>query len=303
MRHLRFRRESGVTFPYTFVDSTGRSVTLDAPPENVAVLFSSYAEIWQLAGGDVAITVGDSVERGFASEDAILVDSGAGLKIDAERLLAAQPDFIIATADLSAQSEICAQFSDLGIPCAAFSEEHFDDYLAMLRLFTDITGNQDAYVRYGEEVAARVQKQLDEAKALAQQAGSAPSVLLIRAGSGDSSTKAKTAADHFVGVMLEELGAVNIADAAGSLSERLSLESILVNQPDLILIIPQGDEEAAIAYMESVFAQSGWCDLTAVQNGRYTFLPKEFFHYKPNARWDEAYARLIALLYPESVHD
>ena len=32
-------QESGVTFPYTFVDSTGRSVTLDAPPENVAVLF------------------------------------------------------------------------------------------------------------------------------------------------------------------------------------------------------------------------------------------------------------------------
>ena len=97
------------------------------------------------------------------------------------------------------------------------------------------------------------------------------SVLFIRAGSGYSATKAKTAKDHFVGGMLEELGAVNIADEAGALSEGLALESILLNQPDVILIVPQGNEEAARAYMDSLLEESGWRDLEAVKNGRCTY--------------------------------
>ena len=41
---------------YTFTDDTGYAVVLEQKPQKVAVLFSSYAEIWQLAGGDVAVT-------------------------------------------------------------------------------------------------------------------------------------------------------------------------------------------------------------------------------------------------------
>ena len=89
-------------------------------PQRPAVLFSSYAELWQLAGGDVAVTVGDSVKRGFVNAGTPLVDDGAGLKIDAEQLIAQQPDFVIASADMGVQAELCGQLSGYGIPCAAF---------------------------------------------------------------------------------------------------------------------------------------------------------------------------------------
>ena len=42
---------------YTFTDSSGTEITLTRKPETVAVLFSSYAEIWTLAGGTVSVTV------------------------------------------------------------------------------------------------------------------------------------------------------------------------------------------------------------------------------------------------------
>ena len=286
-------------FPYTFTDSTGSEVTLESRPERVAVLFSSFAEMWGLAGGTTEITVGDSVERGFAGEDAVLVNDGAGMKIDTELLAASKPDFVIASADMSAQTKACEYMRKAGIPCAVFKEETVDDYLKILKIFTDITGNPEAYETYGTQLKNRVDEAIAEAGELAGQAENPVSVLFIRAGSGDSSTKAKTAKDHFVGIMLEELGAVNIADEAGALSERLSLEHILVKQPDVILVVPQGDEAAAKAYMDSVFEQSGWRDLDAVKNGRFAYLPKELFHYKPNARWDEAYRYLTGLLYPQ----
>ena len=80
---------------YTFTDDTGTAVTVPEKPEKVAVLLSSLADLWITAGGEVDITVGESVERGFARENVILVDAGAGKTIDLEGLIAAKPDFVL----------------------------------------------------------------------------------------------------------------------------------------------------------------------------------------------------------------
>ncbi len=45
---LPVSESGGTTFPYTFTDSAGRAVTLQAAPERVAVLFSSYADNQEL---------------------------------------------------------------------------------------------------------------------------------------------------------------------------------------------------------------------------------------------------------------
>ena len=296
-------QEAPVSFPYTFTDSTGQTITLEQRPTNVAVLFSSYADIWVTSGGNVNITVGDSIDRGFCPEGTLLVDSGAGLKIDTELLVSYEPDFVIGSADMAAQYEACQQLTGMGIPCAAFTVETFDDYLQMLKICTDITGNSQAYETAGLAVQEEITSLLADLDAYLQSETTEPTnVLFIRAGSSDSSTKAKTAKDHFVGVMLDELGTVNIADAAGDLSEGLSLESIVLNQPDVILIVTQGSEDAAISYVEDLFGKSGWRDLQAVAQDRYYFLPKDLFHYKPNARWAESYAYLMDLIYPGFQH-
>ena len=283
---------------YRFTDSTGREVTLAAQPQTVAVLFSSYAEIWTIAGGTVDVTVGESVERGFAAETAVLVDAGAGKTIDREALLAAQPDLVIGSADIPAQVEACDLMADAGIPAALFRVDTFEEYLAMLKICTDITGDEAAYAQYGtavrqeiEDILARVQGQ--EAK----------QILFIRAGSQYSSTKAKRAPDNFVCIMLQELGAHNIADDAQVLLDGLSLEEILLRNPDYIFLTTMGSEEAAQAYITDLFAQEGWRSLEAVAQGNYSFLPKELFHFKPNHRWAEAYRCLAGILYPELMTD
>lgn len=281
---------------YSFTDSTGAVVTLPEKPRKVAVLFSSYAEIWTLAGGAVAVTVGESVERGFVSENVVLVDAGAGKTIDHELLLAAQPDLVIGSADISAQVEACKLLSRSGIPCALFRVDTFDDYLSMLKICTDITGEKDAYETYGtaaQEKIAAIKEAVD------QQAAEPKNILFIRAGSQYSSTKAKRSPDNFVCIMLDELGCHNIADNAEVLLDGLSLEEILLQDPDYIFLSTMGNEDAAVAYVEDLFSQEGWRDLTAVKSGNYTFLSKELFHFKPNARWAEAYAVLAELLYPE----
>lgn len=271
-------------------DALGSSVTLPYRPQRVAVLFSSLADIWVTAGGSVSVTVYESVERGFADTNALLVDGGAGKSIDTEALIAANPDLVIGSADIAAQVDAVTLCHDAGIPAILLRVESFSDYLAALQLCTTLTGEADRYATYGSALASEIEKKIKAFEA------NGCEVLFIRAGSAARYTKAKTAEDHFAAAMLAELGTVNIADSAPVLLDGLSFEEILIRDPDHIFVSTMGEENAAIAYMESLLALPEWQALSAVQNGNVHYLPKSLFQYKPNARWGEAYDYLIDCL-------
>lgn len=290
--------EPQTAYPYTFTDSTGAEVTLSAQPKTAAILFSSYAEIWQLAGGEVSVTVGESVERGFADDSAILVDPSAGHgDLDLETLTAAQPDLVIGTADYEGQVAAVEFCREAGIPAASFQVETFRDYLEVLKIFCDLTGKQENYETYGTAVEAEIETILSRTEEYLAQGGERQRILFVRAGSSLRSTKAKTADDNFVCVMLEELGAENIADS-GLLGD-LSVEVILTENPDYLFITTMGDEAAAMDSMNALLQTEGWAQLDCVTEGNYQYLPKDLFHFKPNGRWAEAYRYLTEILYPE----
>lgn len=282
---------------YEFTDDSGAEIVLAKQPQRTAVLFSSFADVWVRAGGETAITVGESVERGFTGEDALLVDRGAGKTIDSELLVSYEPDFVICSADIPAQAELAELLNGAEIPCAQFHVESFEEYLSMLRICTDITGDKDAYRIYGTEVGERIEQiKAAAAKAEGTEISEQPQILFIRAGSGYSATKAKTADNNFVCTMLKELGTYNIAENAPVLLDGLSFEEILMADPEFIFISTMGDEEAARRYMDQVMQEENWQQLDAVKNGRFFYLPKELFQFKPNARWDEAYQYLAEKL-------
>ena len=279
---------------YRFVDSTGSEVTVRKDPQTVAVLLSSLADVWVTAGGTVDITVGEAVERGFADAAAVLVDSGAGKTINVERLVASKPDLVIYSPEIAGQAECAALLKELGIPVAGFRVDTVEEYLSMLKICTDLTGTPALY----EEKGAAVKARIDTIVARAAEKP-ARKILFVRAGSSAKYTKAKTAENHFVCVMLDKLGTENIADKAPVLLEGLSMEEILRSDPDAVFFTTMGVEEGAVAYMESLLEDPVWSCLAAVQAGRVYHLPKDLFQYKPNARWDEAYEYLFTLLYGE----
>jgi len=278
---------------YTFTDDTGAEVTVPEKPEKVAVLLSSLADLWITAGGTVDITVGETVERGFADASVILVDEGAGKTINLEALVGAEPDFVLYSSDLAGQLECADTLRAAGIPAAGFAVETFEDYLNLLKICTEILGTPERYEQYGVALKAEIDTMIAAAQAQKDQ----PDLLFVRAGSSAKVTKAKTAENHFVCAMLKNLGTFNIAEKAPILLDGLSTEEILLSDPDCILFTTMGDESAGAAYMDSLVSDPVWQTLTAVRTGNVHQLPKELFQYKPNARWGEAYAYLIELMY------
>lgn len=261
--------------------------------DGVACLNSSIADLWTLAGGDVSITVQDSIDRGFCDEDAILVDGASGRGINLEILVASQPQLVLASADTPSHVRVKALMDDLGIPALLIRQDSFDDFLSVFRILTRITGREDLWQEHGPGQKEVVDETIRECQAI----GERPRVLFVRAGSAFASVRAKRAEDHFAAAIIEDLGGVNVADEAEALTESISLESVLAMQPDRIIIVAQGDEEASRRYISSLFSRPGWSSVKAVMDGQVRFVSKELFNYKPNGRWSEAYRVMAEALY------
>lgn len=276
---------------FTFTDDLGRTVTVDSP-QRVAALLGSFAQIWQLAGGQIIATADDAWDdlKLDLSDDA--VNLGNTKELSLELLLASQPDFILASANTRQNLEWKDTLEATGIPVAYFDIADFEDYLRLLKLCTEITGRSDLYEVHG----LTVQEQIDAVLAKSERRGTAPTVLSMRASA--SMVTVKNSEDNVLGEMLRSLGCVNIADSDASLLENLSIERILQADPDYIFIVQRGDNtEGMKAYVESMMAENpAWQQLTAVKEGRLYFLDKNLYNLKPNHRWGEAYEKLEEIL-------
>ena len=159
----------------SFTDSLGQEFTLPRP-RRVVALIGSFADIWLLAGGEdsLAATANDAWESYGLELGEGVSSIGSGMKPSAELVLAARPDFILASSISSSNLELQETFRQSGIPAAYFDVASFDDYLELLELCARLTGCPERYELYGAQVKARADA------ALARQDGSAPTVLAIQ---------------------------------------------------------------------------------------------------------------------------
>lgn len=279
---------------YTFTDALGSTVTVDRP-QRVVSFYGSFAEMWMLAGGELAGTTDDAItERKLPlGEDVAIIGSTRNPNL--EMALGLDADFAILSADTTDHVQAAETLRAAGVTCAFFRVDTLEDYLAAMEVCTSITGRADLYEqnalavqRQAQEVIQRVRPLLEEEPVTA---------LLIRAYSTGAKAKGM---DNLAGVMLHQLGVKNLVDQHPSLLEELSMEEIIAADPDYIFVTIMGSsqQKALDALAEGIQKNPAWSSLSAVQNGRYVILPGDLFHYKPNARWGESYAYLADILCP-----
>ena len=276
---------------FTFTDDLGRTVTVN-DPQRVTALLGSFAQVWQLAGGEICATADDAWDDLHLEFSEDTVNLGNTKELSLELLLASQPDFILASANTRQNLEWKDTLEAAGIPVAYFDIADFDDYLRLLNLCTDITGRKDLYEEHGLAVQARIDAVLEKSA----QRETHPTVLCMR--SSASMVTVKNSEDNVLGEMLHTLGCVNIADSDASLLENLSMERILEVDPDFIFIVQRGDDaEGMKAYIQNMMAENPvWQQLTAVKEGRLFFMDKTLYNLKPNHRWGQAYEQLEEIL-------
>ena len=277
-----------------FEDALGRQIILEKRPERTISFFGSFAENWLAAGGVLIGTTEDTV-----SERGILLDKntsiiGTNKKPNLELTVSLSPDFLILSAELDAHLALQDVLDTLSIPYAYFSVNTWQEYMAMMDLFATINDHVADGSDHREMVEIPILAEIERAKnnPLYQK----QTCLLLRAYS--TGVKAK-GSDNLAGEILRDMGLINLADREGTSLENLSLEGILMMDPDYIFVTTMGsDPKKAMAALEDeFFSNPAWQALSAVQNDRVIDLDRDLFHLKPNARWAESYQFIGDVLY------
>lgn len=260
--------------------------------KRVVALYGSFAEAWELAGGTLVGVTEDAIEERNMDlgEDVAMV--GSVKEPNLEEIIALSPSLVILSGDIATQVDLEPALQQAGIPYAYFRVDTIEDYVEMMYTFCYLNRREDLYEQNAEAVYDKVR----EIKSLVASQPS-PTGLLIRAYSTGAKAKG---ADNQTGVIMEDLGVDNIVTRHDSLLEDLSIEEIITEDPDFIFITTMGDEQTALDTLENgIMANPAWAGLTAVQQDQCYVLPKDLFHYKPNARWAESYAYMAKILYPD----
>ena len=277
----------------TFTDALGRTVAVENP-QRVAALLGSFADVWMLSGGTLCAAADDAWED-FGLESDSAVNIGGAHSPSLELLLAADPDFVIASSSTTSNVEMLDTLEAAGITVAYFDVDNFGDYLRMLDICTDITGRKDLLEQNGLQLQTQIET-VKEQYAKADIPLEQRKVLLIRAAA--SVIKAKGSTGTILGEMLADMGCVNIADSETALLENLSVEAVIREQPYHIFVVTMGSNtEGAKAALEDMFRENrAWSTLEAVEAGRMHFMEKKLFNLKPNGLWAEAYQILYETL-------
>ena len=278
-------------------DADGNQVRLTKRPKRVIVNYTSLVGIWYRAGG-TAVGMPDTVSQDEIPDAARgIATTGKSTEPNAERILSLSPDLVLLASTSEKQRAMSELLRENSIPFILLRYETYADYIDLLDLFLRLNGRDMS----SDPSALSMVRQIND---LAARSRGFPSPRFLSLFASVREVQAETSHAH-TAFIASALGGLNIVkDPAGGTTRsrvRLSMERIAMEDPDIILVTTMGEPGAVQDKMKAdLMSSDAWRGLRAVKSGRVYFLPNEYFLYKPNERFPEAFRILAEILHPEA---
>ena len=274
--------------PIQLTDGLGRSVTLASPAQKIVSLAPSATEILFAVGADDQVIGRDSFSN-YPEEATDLQDVGGSMgNYSVETIASLNPDLVLAT-EINTPEQVKA-LEDLGITVYYLKNPvQLDGLYPMLEAVGTLTGHSNEATALVDSLKARVQAVVDiVAKAKAQP-------LVFYELDGSEPAKPWTAGPStFMELLIQTAGGVNVGSSMQDAWAQISLEELLVQDPDFILL---GDAAYGMT-PEQVAARAGWEGLQAVQQNQI-FVFNDDLASRPGPRLVDALEELARLIHPE----
>lgn len=280
--------DASVTALLTLTDGLGRMVSLPAPARRVVSLAPSNTEILFAVGAGSQV-VGRDMFSDYPAEATALPDVGGSMgEYNLEAIVALQPDLVLAGG--INPPELVAALEELGLMVYFLPNPlTLEEMYLNLETVGALTGHAAEAADLVESLRARVAA-VDEKIA----AVSSRPTVYYELDATDPSRPYTAGAGTFVDVLIARAGGINIAGDIETPWVQLDIETLLVSNPDLILLGDAAWGESA----ETVAARPGWGALSAVQNGAiYPF--DDNLVSRPGPRLVDGLEALARLLHPE----
>ena len=278
--------EVATSAPITLSDGLGRTVTLNGPAQRIVSLAPSNTEILFAVGAGTQVAGRDEASD-YPDEALSLPTVGGWSGFSTESIVALQPDLVLAGGINT--PELVASLESLGLrvyflPNPATIEEMY----ANLETMGLLTGHEAETAALVEALKVRVAAVDEKIAAVTER----PSVYYEL--DATDPTKPYTAGPgSFVDLLIQRAGGANVGAQLQGQWVQISLEELLILDPDMILL---GDSLYGET-PEKVAARPGWEVLSAVQDGRiYPF--DDTLVSRPGPRLVDALEAMARFLHP-----
>lgn len=241
----------------SLVDGLGREVTLESPAANIVSLSPSNTELLFAVGAGDQV-VGRDTFSDYPAEATNLTDVGGGYaEYNLELVLELEPDLVLA-AEINTV-ELVQSIEDLGIPVFYISNPlTFDDLYRNIENVGILTGHTDT----AQIVIAEIQERVDAVVSAIAETDTTP-LVFYELDATDPTKPYTPGPSSYYSTLISMAGGKNIGDALTSSWAQISLEELVIQDPDIILL---GDSLWGVT-PESVSEREGWNGLSAVQEG------------------------------------
>jgi len=237
------------------IDGIGRVVTLTKIPERIIVLTPGYAEtLYAIGCGDRIVAVDNATaKRGYPPQVHNKTTIGRASSPSLERIIALDSDLIIAYP--YSRGALLSLESKIPIYYVAY-EKSFKDVMYGIRVMGLLTNHTSEAKSVVSTMQLKIKRITDLTKGLSKT--KRPLVYYET-----SSVAGRCAGPNTFGNdLIYKAGGINIAADEPVSYPRLSSESIIEKNPDVILIVWYGQS------VKDVKARSGWGSINAVRNNR-----------------------------------
>jgi len=277
-----------VSTEISLVDGLGREIILESPATSIVSLAPSNTELLYAVGAGDQVVARDSFSD-YPAEVVDLPDIGGGFsEYNLEEIVNLDPDLVLA-AEINT-AELVQSIEDLGINVFYISNPlTFDDLYANIENVGKLTGNSET----AETVIADAQARVEAVVSAVAETDTVPTIYYEL--DATDPTKPYTAGpDTYYSTLINMAGGANIGDALSSSWAQISLEELVIQDPDIILL---GDALYGIT-AESVGEREGWDTLTAVKDGNVLPFDDNLLA-RSGPRLVEGLEALAQILHPE----
>jgi iron complex transport system substrate-binding protein len=279
--------EAVTTYPLIVTDDAGREVTVAADPERIVSLAPSNTEIACALGSCdqlVGVTDFDDYPPEVAGVEKVVVFA----QVDVEKVVAAEPDLVLAAGNELTPTAVIDQLTELGVTVLVLYPESLDEVYANVEMVGQALDEQVAASELVDGMRARVEA-VEDAVAGAERPRTFYEVSIFEGSiytAGDGS---------FIASLIETAGGEPITGDA--LSTSIALEDLVAADPALILL---GDAAYdATVTPESVAARPGWGEMTAVRDGRILPMLEDVVVTRPGPRIVDGLEALARAIHPD----
>lgn len=269
-------------------DGLDRTITLEGPAQRIVSLAPSNTEILFAIGAGEQI-VGRDDFSDYPAEALELTSIGdTYASSNSESIIALEPDLVLA-AEIT-PLEYISEMEALGITVFWLANpldmEGLYSNLSTVGLLTGRQAEADALI---EELEARVEA-VDSALGDVEQESS----VFYELDASDPAAPWTAGSGTFIDQLIVRAGGVNVGAVLGGAYGQLSIEELIVQDPQIILL---GDAAYGVT-PETVAARAGWGSISAVQNQQlYPF--DDNLVSRPGPRLVDALEELARLLHPD----